>query len=211
MSLTLLSLLLAVADPVPAAEMPNDVLTVSASMDSGEWTPGSDHVLNLEVTMKDGWSASTSGIPQPLLQIQKPASVTLEGKVLTKFEDLARNEFLQAPYERLIEGTRAEIGFTVKGDPRDGETLAFTVLAYVSDDPDSRGWFVRKRMEVELKPDAVAKEVSAEDSTWGDSGVLQIGDDAESFELPRADESYLVMDDYLYEKNIVVTTYRAYW
>ena len=57
-----------------------------------------------------------------------------------------------------------------------------------------------------------AVEVPATTSKWGvDEKLLQIGDKATDFVLPRADGSEVALEPYLGEKNIIVTTYRAHW
>ena len=62
-----------------------------------------------------------------------------------------------------------------------------------------------------LEPGATATEGSANESDWGKGDFLKIGDKAEPFELPRADGSTLSLGEYLGKKNVIVTTYRAFW
>lgn len=185
----------------------DDAVTVTARVEAG--VRGSDIVLDIEYA--DGWTGSKAGIPAPILQIDAPPSVKLNGKVLTKYRDLARNEFLHEPFERLIKTTPARIGFTIDGDPNPNQPIGLNVLIYVRGDTETSASFVRRRLELSPKLGSVAKVVPASTSAWGRDGGLQIGDKAEPFSLPRADGSTVSLGDYLGQKNILVTTYRAYW
>jgi hypothetical protein len=167
--------------------------------------------LVIEVKTKEGWSASDSGIPRPILQIDVPASVELEGKSLTEYRELSRNEFLQSPFERLLDGPRQTIPFKLASAPGADERISLNVLAYVTDKPGEDAWFARRRLELPLKAGAVATPAATEKSDWGREKLLQIGDKAEPFELPRADGSSVSLAEHLGKKNIVVVTYRAFW
>ena len=67
------------------------------------------------------------------------------------------------------------------------------------------------RFEVPVEAGAVAREGDRDDSRWGVESTLQIGDEAETFALPRADGTEFLLDDLLYQHNVLVTTYRAFW
>ena len=43
------------------------------------------------------------------------------------------------------------------------------------------------------------------------SDVLQIGDRADAFTLARADGTTISLADYKGKKNVLITTYRAFW
>ena len=59
---------------------------------------------------------------------------------------------------------------------------------------------------------ARAKEADRNASDWGENKRrLQLGDKAALFELPRADGSTVPLAQYLGRKNVLVTTYRAFW
>jgi hypothetical protein len=62
-----------------------------------------------------------------------------------------------------------------------------------------------------LKPYAKGKAVGAAPSTWGWHKSLQLGDPATPFTLPRADGTKVNLADYRGKKNVIVTTYRAFW
>lgn len=126
---------------VLGAQPPVDVLAVSPKLEADALTIGPEYEIVLRVAIKDGWPASGAGVPAPLLQIDAPPAVKLSGKTLSSYQELSRNEFLQAPFEHL----------------------------------------------------------------------LQIGDVAADFSLSKAFDPPPSLGQYLGQKNIVVTTYRAHW
>jgi len=63
-----------------AADLPKDVISVSARIEADSLEVGKDCEIVLDVQMKDGWSASDSGIPNAILQIKVPRSIQLEGR-----------------------------------------------------------------------------------------------------------------------------------
>ena len=204
---------MAVASPPPA-----DVFEVSITLDAEELKPRGEYEILVEVAVKEGWSATDSGMPQPILQIKTPRSVVLDGDPLTTLKELSRNEFLQAPFEMLIEERSTRIAFTLKRGRRAGDAIFFNLLAYVSrledaeaDGAASDGWLIRQRYELPLEANATATLVPNDSSAWGKAGELQLGDKAANFKLPRADGSKVSLKDYRGEKNVVVTTYRAHW
>lgn len=194
---------------VSAAGVDVDRVSVSARIDADKLIVGQEAIILVNVDLRDGLSASDAGIPAPLLQIQVPRSVRLSGKHLTKYRELSRNEFLQAPFERMIEASPLEVGFKLLRKPRPDDVIHLNVLAYVSDGEDVR--FVRRRVAVKLEAGAVAEAVDATRSDWGTGDLLQIGSKAAGFELPRADGSTVSLGQFLGKKNVVVTTYRAFW
>ena len=193
-------------------ESPQDALEISIALPETPLEVGGKYEIRVEVTLREGWSSSDSGIPKPILQIKAPKAVELSGKRLTKQRDLARNEYLQAPFERLIDDGAARIGFKLRRAPKPDDVFAFNVLAYVSrKGGDDNGWFVRKRFELPLRAGASATSVAVEPSDWGANRELQLGDKAAMFSLPRADGRKVVLRKLLGKKNIVITTYRAFW
>ena len=190
---------------------PDDAFVVTAKLTADTLEVGESYDIAIEVKLKEGWSASDSGIPKPMLQIDVPKSVKLTGKVLRDFRELSKNEFLQAPYERLIEGGQATVNFKLAKAPGADDRIALNVMAYVSDDPKNNAYFVRRRVELPLKPNAVGEAGNAANSNWGVERVLQIGDKAKLFSLPQADGKKIKLRSYLGKKNILITTYRAHW
>ncbi len=200
------SLVLFVSQP------PGDVLSVSATLEAHELSVGSNYEIVLKVEIKEGWSAAAAGVPAPLVQIDVPPSVELAGKVLTAKKELSKNEFLQAPYERLVKNPEERIGFTIVKAPGDKEQIVLNIMAYVTQDPTVDSFFIRRRFTLDVKPRAQAVGVAAGKSDWGiDKHLLQIGDPAEDFSLPKAFDPPIGLGNYLGQKNIVVMTYRAHW
>ncbi len=200
------SLVLFVSQP------PGDVLSISATLDAEELSVGSNYEIVLKVEIKEGWSAAAAGVPAPLVQIGVPPCVELSGKVLTSPRELSRNEFLQAPFERLIKNDEEHIGFSLVSAPAAGDQIWLNIMAYVSQDPTVDSFFIRRRFALDVKPRAQAVGVMAGKSDWGiDKHLLQIGDPADDFSLPKAFDPPIGLSNYLGQKNIIVTTYRAHW
>ncbi|MCH7994918.1 MAG: hypothetical protein IIB57_10820 [Planctomycetes bacterium] len=126
LGITAMTVLLAVA------QLPEDAVGVSARLDASELTVGEDYEIILDINLKDGWSISTAGIGGAILQIDVPRSIRLSGKVLKSKKELAENEFLAAPYERLLVEFPAHIAFTLKKEPKESDRIALNVLAYAS-------------------------------------------------------------------------------
>lgn len=204
LGITAMTVLLAVAQP------PEDAVGVSARLDASELTVGKDYEITLDINLKDGWSISTAGIGGAILQIDVPRSIRLSGKVLKSRKELAENEYLAAPYERLLVEFPAHIAFTLKKEPKESDRIALNVLAYASTGSDEV-YFVRKRLELALSPGATAVEVDASTSDWGRGDGLQIGDRAKKFKLPQANGGKVKLKKLLGKSNIIVTTYRAHW
>lgn len=192
------------------AQLPEDAVGVSARLDASELTVGEDYEITLDITLKDGWSISTAGVGGAILQIDAPRSIRLSGKVLESRKALAENEYLAAPYERLLVEFPAHIEFTLKKKPKESDRIALNVLAYASTGSDEV-YFVRKRLELSLSPEATAVEVEPSTSDWGRGDGLQIGDKAKKFKLPKADGGKVNLKKLLGKSNVIVTTYRAHW
>ena len=189
------------------APLPDDVMTVTACIDAAELQVGHEYEATLNFDFKDGWTGV--GISAPILQIEVPKGIELTGQVLTEYAELAKNEFLQEPFERLLKESPAKIGFKVVKPPSENTTFGLNLLAYVGSGDDA--WFVRRRLTLPVAPGANASPASADDSNWGVDKVLQIGDRAAPFTLPRADESKVSLGKFRGKKNVIITTYRAHW
>ena len=200
-TLVLLPLMFA---PTP---LPSDVVTVTARVES----QGRSYTIVIDIDYKDGWNGTGAGIPAPILQIDVPPSVKLKGKILKSYKALSRNEFLQEPFERLIKELPARIDFRRIKEPEGDERIGLNVLIYVNDGGDRNARFIRRRLELAPISGANATPGSPESSHWGQDDLLQIGDSADAFTLPRADKSTVSLDQFLGKKNVIVTTYRAFW
>ncbi|RMF81537.1 MAG: hypothetical protein D6744_07085 [Planctomycetota bacterium] len=188
---------------------PADALTVSARLTANDLKTGEPAEIVIDLKVAEGWSISDAGMPGALLQFDVPASVELVGRALTDYRELARNEFLRAPYERMIRPGETAVGFKLRNTPAADERIALNVVAYVGRDSDS--WLVRKRLELPLASgaEAVPADPSISKSTGDDT--LQIGEKAVAFELSRPDGTRVNIGDVLGKKPIVITTYRAFW
>ncbi len=195
--------------PLMALGGPEDVVSFSARIDAEEVKRGGKYEIVLEVSFKDGQSASDAGVPAPILQIDVPKSVRLSGKVLRSYRQQAENEFLQAPFERLIEEPTTRIGFRMTKTPARTDRVFLNLLAYVRGTDGE--FFIRRRLELALEAGAEGKPVSAAASSWGGDDMLQIGDEAPDFTLPKADGSKVTLSDFRGKKSVIVTTYRAFW
>ena len=167
--------------------------------------------IQLEYRLDEGWTVDQAGLPGAILQIEAPAAVTLEGKVLTDPRELARNEFLIAPFERLIQPGQTTINLTLTQAPGDADRIALNVISYLRHQ-DTKPIFRRQRFELGLTANAEAQPVLATRSDWGGPhGGLDIGNRATPFELPRADGTTVALESYRGRRNVLVTTYRAFW
>lgn len=189
---------------------PADSVSVSARMDADRLVVGQEYEIELGVSFADGTSASKAGVPAPILQIVVPPSAELVGKVLSTQEELSKNEFLQAPYERLLKDMPAKIRFKLLKQPGPEEEFGLTVVAYTSPGGDE-AFFIRRRLVLPFSPRAVARVAEPTISTWSGNDTLHIGDRAVAFNLPKADGSKVSLEQYLGKTNIIVTTYRAHW
>lgn len=187
-------------------------IELGAVMDARPLEVGEPREFVLELDLGEGVSLSEAGIPSPILQIEVPPSVKLGGRYLRTYEELADNEFLNEPFERLLKGSRSTIAFELTREPGPDERLGLNVIGYQTSDGGKRTSFLRRRLELPLTAGARALEVAATRSSWGaDPDLLQIGDDAAEFVLPMADGVELALEEFLGEQNVLVTTYRAFW
>lgn len=197
---------------MPALPPPAPAVTFSATLTA---LPEGDALgaIDVEVTVADGWSVPDAGIPKLFLQIDPPAGVVLAGKMLETHRELARNEFVREPFERLVDPGTTTVRFTLGDVPvAEDAVIALNLVGYVRNGAEGPCRFVRRRMHLPLAAGAIATPGPARVSAWGaGNGGLQIGDRADAFALPRADGSTVALADYLDEKNVLLTTYRAYW
>ncbi len=188
-----------------------NTVQIDASLATDKLTVGQTYQIDLTLTLAEGWTTSKSGIPQAFLQIDVPDSVKLEGKVLTEFRELAKNEYVREPFERLIDPGRTEIGFTLISEPDPGDSLSLNIIAYIKSEDGNDNYFIRRRLELPLHPGAKAKETDATDTAWGIHDTLVVGEMADEFTLPQYGGSSISLADYRGKKNVIITTYRAHW
>lgn len=185
---------------------------IYAYIDAEELTVGGEYAFVIGVSLPGGSTASESGSPAPFLQLDIPASIELTETHLTTYDELAANEFLQEPFERLLDIEEVSIPFKLVADPKPGESIGLNVLAYIRPGKIEDEYFLRRRLELPVTAGAEAVEGDATNSKWGvDKALLQIGDTAPSFALPDAYGNIVALDEFLGSQNIVVSTYRAHW
>ncbi len=194
-----------------SAVTPDDTFSVSARIDAGSLETGQEYDIVIDWKVSAGLSPSGAGIPAPILQIDAPGAIRLSGKILREHRELAKNEFLQAPYERLLKESPARIGFKLRKQPGDDESIGLNILAYVGSEESGEAKFVRRRLELQIAPNASATDVDPTNSKWGKNKLLKIGDKAATFTLPTANGTQLTLKQYRGKKNVIVTTYRAHW
>ena len=190
-----------------------DAVRVSATLTSDSLTVGETFEVAIDVAFADGVTASKSGSPALFLQLDVPPSAQPTGRRLETYKELAQNEFLQEPWERLLTDDNRTLGFELVLDPAPGEFLSLNIVGYVRSDENPDGWFLRRRLELELKPGATSRPAKRASSNWGiDDDALQIGAKAPAFSLPLVDGSGTFdLSEHLGKRNVIVTTYRAFW
>lgn len=187
------------------------LVKVRASLEAERIEAGAPGEIVFEWKVKPGWSAAAAGMPEPLLQIEAPPSIELDGPIVEGYRDLSRNEFIESPFEQRLKDGARRIAFTFVDAAKPDERLGLSFVGYVGRKNGDEARFVRRRLELTLKPGARAKSVSSDTSDWGRNGTLQIGEKAVAFKLPRADGSAVDLAALLGKKNVIVTTYRAFW
>lgn len=185
-------------------------LTVTATMGDG-LDVGSTFAVTIQMERGEGWSASDGGVPGYIIQLDAPESAPPSGEVLTDFRALARNGFLQAPYERLVNADTASIEFMLASEPG-ADRIGFNVLAYLVHE-DGSATFARRRVDLSLSPGASgSSDQQAEVSTWGlETAGLQIGDAAPDADLPDKDGEITSLSAAYADGDVILTTYRAFW
>lgn len=208
-----MSILATLACLTAATTPPMDApLRLSAQMPA-QIAPGEPVEIRIEVAPGDGVDASAAGLPRPILQVQVPEGVNLAGRELSDAEQ-ARNEFLYAPYESMIEVGEHTLSLTIDDSLDPDATLGINLIAYVRRRGDDGARFVRRRVDLPLRAGASASsDEPATNSEWGPPGfeTLAIGDTVPDLELPRADGSIVRLRDLLSAGDVIVTTYRAFW
>ena len=193
-----------------SALLPGADVQTSAFIDADELVVGERYEIFLRVKLPENVLASEAGAPAPFLQLDVPPSVRLEGRYLETHDELARNEFLAEPYERLLQDELTKIPFTLVAEPKPDERIGLNVVAYLTA-PDQAPSFFRTRLE---QPVAAgdAERATKKRSTWGvDPDLWQIGDRVRAVSLPDAAGQSVDLGQWIGDKNVIVTTYRAYW
>lgn len=193
------------------AMTPSDSVVPSAAINAETLAVGEEYEIALAVQLGSDVSVDAAGIPQMLLQIDVPKCVKLLGKEVKTLGELSKNEFLEAPYERLVDAGETTIGFKVIREPKEGDAFGLNLLAYTGGEDSADHRFVRQRLSLPIQPNSVGTLVSEPASNWGRNKTLHIGKKATFFSLPTAAGEKVSLKKYRGKKNVVVTTYRAHW
>jgi hypothetical protein len=191
---------------------PASPIEIAAGLEATELTVGETYSIGVDVFLGEGTKVAGGGLPELLLQIDPAPSIRLAGPYLETYDQLAKNEFLVQPYERLFEGTTAHVDFELAAEPAAGETIGLIVVGYVQPPGDAAPFFLRRRMELALEAGAWAERGDDTDSSWGaDEDLLQIGDPLPDYELPTLDGLSIQTSQYRGDAPLFLTTYRAFW
>lgn len=185
---------------------------VLARLEAERLVVGESYAARVSVELPASLSSESSAARALFVQLDAPASIELLGERPTGYDALAANEFLQEPFERLLEGDAATIPFRYLGGD-DAGSLGIVVLGYLRDAATGEERFLRKRVELPVKARAEGVPGDASDSSWGDDPeLLQIGDVAPSFDAALVDGTgRFTLDEVLGRETVIVTTYRAFW
>lgn len=196
---------------LPVGQVSEGAVTATATIAAESLEVGQSYEFKLQVELGEGFSVSDAGVPKMLLQLEVPKGVKLLGKEYKSYKELAKHEFLEEPYERLIEPGESTISFKVTRQPKPNAEIGINLIAYTnaSDGGDDR--FIRKRLALPVKGGAVSTVPSDVSSKWGRNKTYGIGDKAGGFVLPSADGTKVSLKKYRDKKNVIVTTYRAHW
>jgi len=196
----------------PGALDPTVGVTFRATLGAAAIAVGPTLTATVSIELAEGVSATDSGIPGFILQLDPPQGLELSGKRITEFKQLSRNEFLMEPWERLVKEASVEVQFTLTEMPAKGATLGLILVGYVASEPGKDDAFLRRRLELPLVAGASARTGDPLDSSWGpDKALLTIGDKAPSFELPVLQGGEIELAHELDGGPMLLTTYRAHW
>lgn len=206
---TILLSTLLVAGPAASPETPDDRaadVNVAAFLDAASLEVGGSYELEVFVDLPGGTERSPC-----FLQIDAPPSVKLVGDEPTTHRELARNDLVQEPWERLLKELPARVAFELVAEPAADETIGLNLIAYVRPEGEEP-FFLRRRLELPVEAGVDAVEADAKVSSWGkDPALARIGSKAPDFVLPRGDGTEVRLGELLGKGNVIVTTYRAHW
>jgi len=188
---------------------PEDVIKMDMRIDSAERKVGESMRLFVTVDLKEGWTGSAGKVPNFILQVDAPACVEMKGPRLEGVRNLSRNGFLRPPEEKMMEGRETSFEFKLTKAPGADDRFAVNLIGYATDAEQTDVWYVRRRMA--LAKGATATRIDESPSKWGIGNELELGDKAVPFKLPQADGTNVDLSQYLGKKNIIVSTYRAFW
>lgn len=214
-SLAIWALALFQSPEVQAASEAGELLLtpdIQAVMSAEPLGLGESTSFHVSLTLPGAADASGAGVPAPILQLDLPPSVRLLGEYKRSYRDLARNEFLAEPFERLMKSREVTIPFELVAEPSEGASIGVSVVGYLSATEETPARFFRRRVELPVTAGAEGTPGNHRDSSWGeDEATLDIGDTVPPIALPVASGGEVDLGAYLGKQKIILTTYRAYW
>ncbi len=190
--------------------VPDGAVDVRARVKTSSLKPDKSFQIEFRYALAKGYDDTEAGMPNPILQIKLPPSLAFDDPVLRTREELQKNEFLHAPYERLVELPKTRMFVRLKGEPGPDDIISLNFTAFISK-KDGEASFVRRRLELPVKARAKAVAVAPAPSDWGEVDYIGLGDQADEFDLPKADGSRVKLSDFRGKQNVLVTMYRAFW
>jgi|GEM_PF-1200135 len=202
---------LAISVSLAGTAPPPDVVKMDMRIDSPDRDVGKTMRLFVSVDLKDGWTGNAGKAPNFILQVDAPDCVEMQGPRLEGIRNLSRNGFLRPPEEKMMEGRETSLEFKITKAPSKDDRFAVNLIGYVTDADNTDVWYIRRRMAFAMTKDAKPTRIDESPSTWGIGNELELGDKAVPFKLPQADGTEVDLSQYLGKKNIIVSTYRAFW
>lgn len=196
---------------LPIGQLPDDAVAFTATIPAESLEVDESYAIMLHVELGEGLSVSQAGVPKMLVQLDIPKGLKLLGKEYKSQAELAKNEYLEEPYERLIEPGDSEITFKLTRQPKSNAEIGINLVAYASVNGGDDAHFIRRTLGLPVKGGAVGAVPSNPSSKWGRNKTHRIGDKAAGFVLPSADGKKVSLKKYRGKKNVIVTTYRAHW
>ncbi|HPF38013.1 MAG TPA: hypothetical protein P5081_22900 [Phycisphaerae bacterium] len=206
----LLTTIIALTSASLASAPPADTLRTTARLE-GPLAKGATARLVVRIDVKDGWTLGDAGLPNAVIQLDAPACARVVGDRANDAKALSKAGFLRLPEERMADGAETVFEFTLSAAPGADDSFAVNVLAYASPPGGADAWFIRQRISIPLRDDTRSVSANAAMSRWSGDDGLQLGDKPKLMKLPRADGSLVDLAEHLGKKNIVITTYRAFW
>lgn len=202
-------LALSLLNPAP---LPADEVTIVATLEAESLTPGAEVGIFLDVHLPEGNTNDERAAPALFLQLDVPASLEPLGRRIETLDALLKNESVREPFERLLTENPTFVPFKVLATPGPHERIGLNVVGYVRP-AEGAPYFLRRRVELDLKPGATERPTTAPDSTWTDGeGLLRIGARAPAVVLPTPDgKGTLDLGALIGHRNVLLTTYRAFW
>ena len=206
--------------PLLAAALAGGV-TFQARMPAEEMAVGGEYAIAVEaapggaITPVFSWEAGgeRGGLRRPILQLDVPGCVELIGSVPDPLRTPGdfQLDFLRYPWGRRLMEPAEQVRFRLVSEPGPDDAVGLNLVVYPGtlgvDSAEDSG-FERLRADLPLRAGASAAGAPSRRSDWGPGDLVQIGDEAPDFTLPKADGSELTLSQFRGHKNVLLVTYR---